>query len=81
MFCRVYATECCVARYASRAMAIKNSLKLNNQMSPEEEVAYLRQLVGELQEENDKLKRLLGPGAISTAAAGSAASKGRFSAA
>jgi hypothetical protein len=56
-------------------MAIKNSLKLNNQMSPEEEVAYLRQLVGELQEENDKLKRLLGPGStvLSTAAAGTGA--------
>jgi hypothetical protein len=50
-------------------MAIKNSLKLNNQMSPEEEVAYLRQLVGELQEENDKLKRLLGPGSSSSTAA------------
>ncbi|WIA35058.1 hypothetical protein OEZ86_003547 [Tetradesmus obliquus] len=59
-------------RYASRAMAIKNSLKLNNQMSAEEEVAYLRQLVGELQEENDKLKRLLGPGGSSTAAAAAA---------
>jgi cob(I)alamin adenosyltransferase len=63
-------------------MAIKNSLKLNNQMSPEEEVAYLRQLVGELQEENDKLKRLLGPGSSSAAAcsgaAAAAASKSRI---
>jgi cob(I)alamin adenosyltransferase len=64
-------------------MAIRNSLKLNNQMSPEEEVAYLRQLVGELQEENDKLKRLLGPGSSSTAAAcngaaAAAASKSRI---
>lgn len=62
-------------------MAIKNSLKLNNQMSAEEEVAYLRQLVGELQEENDKLKRLLGPGGSSTAAAGGNAAGGGTAAA
>uniref|UniRef100_A0A383V908 Kinesin-like protein n=1 Tax=Tetradesmus obliquus TaxID=3088 RepID=A0A383V908_TETOB len=68
-------------RYASRAMAIKNSLKLNNQMSAEEEVAYLRQLVGELQEENDKLKRLLGPGSSTAAAAGSNTAAGGTAAA
>lgn len=46
-------------RYASRAMAIKNSLKLNNQMTAEEEVVYLKQVVAELQEENERLRRLM----------------------
>lgn len=53
-------------RYASRAMAIKNSLKLNNQMSQEEELAYLRQLVAELQDENDQLKKLMMGGSVRT---------------
>eukprot|EP00775_Hariotina_reticulata_P003306 gene3304-3582_t len=46
-------------RYASRAMKIKNSLKLNNQLSTEEEMACLRQLVTELTEENGRLKAAL----------------------
>jgi hypothetical protein len=40
-------------------MKIKNSLKLNNQLSSEEELAYLRQLVAELTEENGRLKAAL----------------------
>lgn len=49
----------CNVRYASRAMKIKNSLKLNNQLSSEEELVYLRQLVAELTEENGRLKAAL----------------------
>eukprot|EP00879_Flechtneria_rotunda_P014938 GHRR01015608.1.p1 GENE.GHRR01015608.1~~GHRR01015608.1.p1 ORF type:complete len:482 (+),score=168.20 GHRR01015608.1:1054-2499(+) len=54
-------------RYASRAMAIKNSLKLNNQLTAEEEVAYLRQMVAELQEENERLRKLMAAHAAPTA--------------
>lgn len=43
-------------RYASRAMKIQNSLMLNNQISPEEEIAYLRKQVAELQAECAAMK-------------------------
>lgn len=36
-------------RYAQRARAIRNSLKLHNSQSLEEEIAYLRALVARLQ--------------------------------
>eukprot|EP00877_Chromochloris_zofingiensis_P007002 jgi/Chrzof1/2555/Cz11g20060.t1 len=50
-------------RYASRAMKITNSLQLNNQMSAQEELAYLRKLVAELQAENGTLRdKLAGAG-------------------
>jgi len=42
-------------RYAQRARAIKNSLRLNNSQSAEEELAYLRALVTRLQAENAAL--------------------------
>lgn len=45
-------------RYASRAMAIKNSL-VRSTMSPGEELAYLRDLVASLQAENGQLKQAL----------------------
>eukprot|EP00798_Chlamydomonas_sp_ICE-L_P020233 gene20233-26985_t len=43
-------------RYASRARNIRNNLRLNNKLSLEEEVEYLRNLVLKLQLENAKLK-------------------------
>jgi hypothetical protein len=46
-------------RYASRAMAIKNSV-VRAAMSPGEELAYLRELVAALQAENAALKAALG---------------------
>ncbi|GAX81091.1 hypothetical protein CEUSTIGMA_g8525.t1 [Chlamydomonas eustigma] len=46
-------------RYASRARAIRNNLRLNNKLSPEEELEYLRTLVQQLQSENDQLKTRL----------------------
>jgi hypothetical protein len=46
-------------RYASRARSIRNSLRLNNKLSPEEELEYLRTLVQQLQSENDQLKARL----------------------
>ncbi|KAL6748708.1 P-loop containing nucleoside triphosphate hydrolase protein [Haematococcus lacustris] len=43
-------------RYAQRARAIRNSLRLNNKQSPEEELAYLRSVITQLQSENAQLK-------------------------
>lgn len=44
-------------------MKITNSLQLNNQMSAQEELAYLRKLVAELQAENGTLRdKLAGAG-------------------
>lgn len=45
-------------RYASRAMSIKNSLH-RSVMGPAEELAYLRELVPQLQEENGQLKQVI----------------------
>lgn len=45
-------------RYASRAMAIKNSLH-RSLMSPTEELAYLKELVSQLQKENSQLKQVI----------------------
>jgi len=44
-----------ICRYATRVRAIKNKLK-QNRMSKEEELAYLRGLVRQLQNEADKYK-------------------------
>lgn len=44
-------------RYASRARAIRNRLRLNNKMGVDEELEYLRGLVRDLQNENSQLKR------------------------
>ncbi|MEW5302191.1 MAG: hypothetical protein WDW36_004996 [Sanguina aurantia] len=46
-------------RYASNARSIKNSLRLNNTLSLEEEVTYLREMVVKLQAENAELKAKL----------------------
>lgn len=43
-------------RYASRARAIRNNLRLNNKLSPEEEIEYLKQVIQQLQKENGNLK-------------------------
>lgn len=45
-------------RYASRAMTIKNSLQ-RSVMGPAEELAYLRELVSQLQAENTRLKEVI----------------------
>lgn len=50
---------CHVCRYARNARSIKNSLRLNNTLSLEEEVAYLREMVVKLQAENAELKAKL----------------------
>lgn len=47
-------------RYAQRARAIRNNLRLNNQMTPAEEVAFLREVVAKLEAENSALKARLG---------------------
>lgn len=44
-------------RYASRARAIKNNLRLNNKMTDAEEVEYLRGVVKDLSDENAQLKQ------------------------
>jgi hypothetical protein len=46
-------------RYASRARAIRNNLRLNNKMSPEEEIEYLKGIIQQLQRENGGLKERL----------------------
>ena len=46
-------------RYASRARSIKNSLRLNNKMSAEEEVLYLRKVLLERETEIAMLKEQL----------------------
>ena len=43
-------------RYASRARAIRNNLKLNNKLSPEEEIEYLKSVIAQLSKENGQLK-------------------------
>mmetsp|Transcript_30871 Transcript_30871/g.80506 ORF Transcript_30871/g.80506 Transcript_30871/m.80506 type:complete len:510 (-) Transcript_30871:230-1759(-) len=43
-------------RYAQRARAIKNNLKLNNAMSLQEEVEFLRAMVSKLEDENATLR-------------------------
>lgn len=45
-------------RYARRAMSIKNSLH-RSVMGPAEELAYLRELVLQLQDENAQLKQVI----------------------
>lgn len=57
-------------RYASRAMAIKNSLH-RSVMSPTEELAYLKELVSQLQAENSQLKQVMADAGL-TLAGGSA---------
>lgn len=46
-------------RYATRAMSIQNAVVQNNTQTPEEEVAYLKDLVLHLQEENNSLRAKL----------------------
>lgn len=46
-------------RYASRARAIRNNLRLNNKLSPEEEIEYLKGVIEHLQMENGNLKEKL----------------------
>lgn len=59
-------------RYASRAMAIKNSLHRST-MSPLEELAYLKELVSQLQEENGQLRQVIADAGLSAAVAAAAA--------
>jgi hypothetical protein len=59
-------------RYASRAMSIKNSLH-RSVMGPAEELAYLRDLVSQLQEENTQLKRVLSDAGLQPSSGGAAA--------
>lgn len=55
-------------RYASRAMSIKNSLH-RSVMGPAEELAYLRELVSQLQEENGQLKQVISDAGLQPSAA------------
>jgi hypothetical protein len=50
-------------RYASRALAIKNALH-RSVMGPAQELAYLRELVAQLQEENAALKQVVVGGGL-----------------
>lgn len=53
-------------RYASRAMSIKNSLQ-RSIMSPAEELAYFKELVTQLEEENLKLKQVIAEAGLQVA--------------
>lgn len=55
----------CVCRYALRARSIKNSLRLNNKMTAEEEVVYLRGLVADQSKEIMALKEKMKKSGIS----------------
>lgn len=58
-------------RYASRAMSIKNSLH-RSVMGPAEELAYLKELVSQLQEENAQLKQVISDAGLQSALAAAA---------
>lgn len=66
-------------RYASRALAIKNALH-RSIIGPAQELAYLRELVAQLQEENAALKQIVVGGGLqlplSMAAAGGVVPRG-----
>lgn len=58
-------------RYARRAMSIKNSLH-RSVMGPAGELAYLKELVSQLQEENTQLKQVISDAGLQSALAAAA---------